>query len=370
MKSILCKECSLEYHLNEVMNRCRVCGGPLDILLDYSEIKKLMTESFLAEPVWHWKYWMFYPILDLSKKVSFHEGGTPLIKSNFFCKELGNLWFKIEGTNPTGSFKDRGSTIEITKAKEVGVNKVCCASTGNMGASVAAYSAKAGIDCKIFLPKDVAAQKVRQIEIYGAEIERVKGTYTDAVKRCGEYSKRTDAYLVGDYVYRGEGEKSIGFEIADQFNWAVPDFIVCPMGNGTMIYAVWDAFNDLMQAGLIDRLPKMVGIQADGCAPIVEAWESMSKIVPMKRPNTVASAIECGDPLDGIKALEAINNSKGFAGTVTDKDILKAKVELGRREGVFAESAGAASLAGTLKLKDRLKGRIVCLVTGNGLKEI
>lgn len=369
-KSIICKECSLEYHINEVLNRCRVCGGPLDILLDYEEIRKVILEDFLRDPIWHWKYWMFYPVLDLSKKISFKEGGTALVKSTHFSGLLGDLWFKCEGTNPTGSFKDRGTTVEITKAVELGVKSVCCASTGNMGASVAAYSTKAGMDCKIFLPKNVATQKVKQISIYGAEVVKVNGTYADAVKKCSEYSQKTKTYLVGDYSYRGEGEKSIGFEIADQLNWHVPDWIVCPMGNGTMIYSVWDAFNDLKQVGLIDKLPKMIGIQAAGCSPIVTAWKHDLDIVPVKKPKTIASAIECGDPLDGIKALEAMHKSKGLAETVTDREILEMKKELGRKEGIFAESAGAASLAGALKLKNKLHGTIVCVITGNGLKEI
>lgn len=360
----------MEYHINEVLSRCRVCGGSLDILLDYDEIKKFIIEDFLREPAWHWKYWMFYPILDLSKKISFKEGGTILMKSKFFSSLLGDLWFKYEGTNPTGSFKDRGSTVEMTKAVELGVKSVCCASTGNMGASVAAYSAKAGINCKIFLPRHVVSQKIKQISIYGAGIVKINGTYADAVKKCCEYSQKTKTYLVGDYVYRGEGEKSIGFEIADQLNWQVPDWIVCPMGNGTMIYSVWDAFNDMKKVGLTKKLPKMVGIQAAGCSPIVNAWKNNSDIVPVKNPKTVASAIECGDPLDGIKALEALRKSKGLAEIVTDKEMLRKKKELGVREGIFAETAGAASLAGALKLRNRLNGRIVCVITGNGLKEI
>ena len=353
-----------------MLNRCRVCGGSLDILLDYEEIRKFILEDFSREPIWHWKYWMFYPIVDLNKKVTFKEGGTALIKSKFFSNQLGDLWLKYEGTNPTGSFKDRGSTVEITKAVELGVKSVCCASTGNMGASVASYSTKAGMGCKIFLPTNVTVQKIKQISIHGAEVVKVNGTYADAVKKCSEYSQKTKTYLVGDYAYRGEGEKSIGFEITDQLNWHVPDFIVCPMGNGTMIYSVWDAFNDLKQVGLIDKLPKMVGIQSAGCSPIVTAWKNDLDIVPVKKPKTVASAIECGDPLDGIKALEALHKSKGFAETVTDKEILEMKKELGRKEGIFAETAGAVSLAGAIKLKNRLHGTIVCVVTGNGLKEI
>lgn len=369
-KKIICKECGLEYQLDEIINRCRICYGSLDIIFDYDEIKKLiLKESFLREPVSHWKYWMFYPTQDLNKRITLGEGGAQLLQSTKFGFE--DLWLKIETTNPTGSFKDRGSTVEITRAKELNVSSVCCASTGNMGASVAAYAAKTGMKCKIFLPTNVSKVKIQQIKIYGASIVKVKGNYTQALKSCEEYSNRTKTYLVGDYPYRGEGEKSVGFEIADQLNMSVPDYIISPMGNGTLIYAIWDAFNDMKKVGLIDVLPKMVGVQADGCSPIVDAWKKDSKEVrPLKKSKTLASAIDCPSPVDGVKALEAIKKSHGFAETVTDKELIKTREELARKEGIFAELAGVASIAGANKLKKELDGKIVCIISGSGLKDL
>lgn len=344
-KVIVCKECGLEYPLTEIINRCKICKGSLDIIFDYEKIKAIIPQRFFKESPWHWKYWMFYPISDTAKRISLREGGTQLLKSESF--DVGNeLFLKYEGTNPTGSFKDRGSTIEITKAVEFGIKKICLASTGNMGASIAAYSAKAGIECKVFLPKNVSRQKTNQITTYGASIVKIRGNYTDALKACEEYSRKTGTYLVGDYPYRGEGEKSVGFEIADQFNWSSPDYIVCPMGNGTLAYAVWDAFNDLRKVGLVHTLPTIVGIQASGCSPIVNAWKKNSEeVTPLKKSKTLASAIDCPSPLDGAKALEAIRKSKGFAETVTDKEMIKMRGELARKEGLFAELAGGASLA-------------------------
>jgi len=312
---------------------------------------------------------MFYPTQDLDKRITLGEGGTQLLQSNKFGFE--DLWLKTETTNPTGSFKDRGSTIEITRAKELNVASLCCASTGNMGASVAAYAAKADMKCKVFLPTNVSKGKIQQIKIYGADIVTIKGNYTHALKSCEEYSKKTSTYLVGDYPYRGEGEKSVGFEIADQLNWSAPDYIIAPMGNGTLIYAIWDAFFDMKKVGLIDYLPKMVGIQADGCSPIVDAWKKDSKEVnPLNKSKTLASAIDCPSPVDWIKALEAIRKSHGFAETVTDKEMLKTREELARKEGVFAELAGVASLTATAKMKKELDGKIVCIISGSGLKDL
>jgi threonine synthase len=314
---------------------------------------------------------MFYPLIDISNKVTLMEGGTPLLKSRYFSDKNKEVWFKFEGMNPTGSFKDRGTTVEVSKAVELGMKEVCCASTGNMGASVAAYCAKAGVKCKIFLPENVIVSdlKIKQIKAYGAEIVKVKGEYSKTAKECELYARKSGSYLMGDYPYRGEGEKSVGFEIADQMNWKVPDYVVCPMGNGTLIYAIWDSFNDLKKVKLIDKLPKMIGIQADGCSPIVDAFKKeKKKVEPIDNPRTIATAIECGDPLDGQKALKALKDSKGLVDKVSDKEILKTLKLVSSKEGLYVEPSGAVSLTGLLKL-NRLKGTIVCVLTGHGLKD-
>ncbi len=371
-KSFICVKCGKIHKPEENLVHCKKCGGPLDIDYDYKKIEDLIVkESFLREQIWHWKYWMFYPLINISKKVTLMEGGTPLLKSRYFSDKNKEVWFKFEGMNPTGSFKDRGTTVEVSKAVELGMKEVCCASTGNMGASVAAYCARAGIKCKIFLPERIAVSslKIKQIKTYGAEIVRIKGEYSNAAKECESYAKRSGSYLMGDYSYRGEGQKSVGFEIADQMNWKVPDYIVCPMGNGTLIYATWDSFNDLKKIKIIDKLPKMVGVQAKGCCPIVDAFKNKKKTVdPVDSPNTIATAIECGDPLDGQKALKALRDSKGLVEKVSDEDMLKTLKLLGNKDGLYVEPSGAASLTGLLKL-NKLKGTIVCILTGHGLKD-
>ncbi len=371
-KSFICVKCGKIHKPEENLVHCKKCRGPLDIDYDYKKIEDMIVkESFLREQIWHWKYWMFYPLIDISNKVTLKEGGTPLLKSNYFSSKNKEVWLKFEGMNPTGSFKDRGTTVEISKAVELGMKGVCCASTGNMGASVAAYCAKAGIKCKIFLPKDVVVSelKIKQIKAYGADIIGIKGEYSQAAKECEIYARKSGSYLMGDYSYRGEGQKSVGFEVADQMNWKVPDYVVCPMGNGTLIYAVWDAFNDLKKVGLIDKLPKMIGIQAEGCSPVVDAFmKKNGKVKPIDNPRTIATAIECGDPLDGQKALKALRDSKGFAEKVSDKEILKTLKLLGCKDGLYVEPSGAAPLTGLLKL-NKLKGTIVCVLTGHGLKD-
>jgi threonine synthase len=288
------------------------------------------------------------------------------------------IWFKNETTNPTGSFKDRGSSVEITKALELGATRLVCATTGNMGASVAAYSARAKLSVKIFIPSDTPRHKLMQISVHGAKIIKTKD-YTTASASAERLAKTGYYYLAGDYPYRGEGQKSIGFEIADQFHFKLPDAIVMPIGNGTLMWAVYKALHELSIVGLIQRIPKLIGVQAAGCAPIVHAFEAgidgiHEPIKPVK-PRTIASAIEVGNPIDGPKALTAINRTGGFALAVSDREILAARNLLGR-EGIYAESGGAAATAGLIAAMKNPKfakqlneaKEIVVLVTGHGLK--
>jgi len=359
-KKIVCFNCKKEYPPNAVIFECDSCKGPLDIVYDYKFIRKhLIEDTFLRDSVNHWKYYHFYPIEDYSKIVSFNEGGTPLLK-------VGKYMIKYEGVNPTGSFKDRGSTIEITKANELSIKSVVCASTGNMGASVAAYSARAQIKAKIYVPSIATKEKIFQIKAYGAEVVNVKGDYDVALNMTKQLRIKERAYLTGDYPYRGEGEKSVGFEIIDQLNWQSPDYVVCPVGNATLIYSVFKALNELREVRLIKKIPKIVAVQANNCNTIVKAFNSKSKIKIVKDPETVASAIACGNPVDGIKALYALKKSNGLAVSVSEKEILEAKKELGHK-GIFAEPSGAVSYAGSKKLS--LRGDVVCVVTGHGLKD-
>ncbi|MBT3405646.1 threonine synthase [Candidatus Woesearchaeota archaeon] len=362
-KQYRCVVCKRTFSYDSVIFSCPKCGGSLDIEYDYKVVKKKIIKSnFVHEPVNHWKYWMFYPTEDLSNIVSFKEGGTPLIDS---VKTKGYM-FKHEGISLSGAFKDRGTTIEISKARELGVKDVACATTGNMGGSVSAYCARAGINAHIFIPKFAPANKLAQIRAHGAKVKVINGTYEDAVTKTLEMREKYGCYLSGDYPHRGEGEKSVGFEIVDQLNWMLPDYIVTPVGNATLFSGVYKSLEELKKVGLIKKLPRLVAVQGKGCSPLVTAFDNHSEIKEVKKPKTVASAICCGRPVDGEKALKALRNTKGFAVSVTDKEIVGAR-KLLASEGIFAEPSGAVSYAGALKLG--LKGEVVCVLTGHGLKD-
>lgn len=366
VKGFQCIECGKKYSGFEPRFKCR-CGGSLDIIYDYPYI---MEKIFLSENTFrrthptHWKYWPFYPIYNISKAVSMQEGGTALLSS----KKNKNLYFKNETTNPTGSFKDRGSSIELTKAIELRAKKIYCASTGNMGASIAAYGARAGVNVRIYLPDVATSNKIEQIHAYGAEIKKVDGDYTKAMRLAEKESVNDGAFLTGDYPYRGEGSKSIGYEIADQMQWTSPDYIFCPIGNGTLLVSLWKAFKELQIVGLIQELPKIVGIQTTGCKPIIKALQGNTEKIKPIIPNTICSAIACGDPIQGIMAIRAIKESKGFGVVVSDDEAMAARKELGK-EGLYVEPSGALAYAGFLKSNFN-KEKCVALLTGHGLKGI
>lgn len=364
IKSIKCFNCGKKYSPLRKIFECKKCGYSLDLVYDYHDIRKELSEGeeFFSMPISHWKYRAFYPIEDESKIVSLGEGATPLISS----RDYRNFLFKFEGANPTGSFKDRGSAVEISKALEFREREVLCASTGNMGASVAAYSARAGIKARIFVPSFAPKVKVKQMLAFGAKVKIVKGSYEKAVEKTRALRKKKGYYLTGDYPFRTEGQKSIAFEIIEQLRFECPEYIVCPIGNGTLIYSTYKALKDFRKVGLIDEMPKLVGVQAEKCNPVVRAWSTGEKIIPIKNPKTLATAINCGNPFDGGEALYAIHMSKGEAIDVKEKEILKAQKELAS-EGIQAEASGAVAFAGAKKLG--LKDLAVIIVSGHGLKE-
>ena len=383
IKSLKCFQCGKTYppeKLN-VLFRCPDCKSGLNSIYDYDAIQKallgnpIIRGEFIRTEVHHWKYFSFYPIDDATKVLSMAEGGTPFVELKKTTEELGcsHLYFKYEGTNPTGSFKDRGSTVEISKAIENNAKSVICASTGNMGASVAAYAAMAGIKCTILIPENIPNEKLAQIFAYGAKIIQVNTNSYHVIQQLSEKAaSKLGIFLLGDYINRTEGEKSVGFEIADQIFWKAPDYIFCPIGTGTLIWAIWKALIEFKEVQLIDKLPKMIGVQAKGCAPVIDAFASNTlKITPVKNPETIASAMACPDPITGTGALLAIKNSGGSGIAVSDEEIIEARKKLARL-GLFSEPSGAVSLAGLFKFQERVNIRnksIVCIITGHGLKD-
>jgi threonine synthase len=372
--AIKCESCGREYPPGRTVFRCGSCGASLEVLFDYPRLREALSLEILrGRPFNHSRYLELYPVRGL---VSLGEGGTPLIRSRNLERELRlgfELWFKCESQNPTGSFKDRGSSVEIARSLEHfesnrGTKKrVVVASTGNMGASLSAYSALAGLECHVFTPSDARPVKLRQILSYGARVHQVRGDYTRAASLVEQACKEYGLYLLGDYLFRREGTKSVGFEIADQLPGV--DYVFCPVGNGTLISAAWKAFREWKTLGFSRGLPRMAGIQASGISPVTRASKSGRPIRPVKG-KTIATAIECGSPLDGPRALSAMKESGGFSEAVSDREILRARELLARREGLFAEPAGAVALAGLIKSRKKIpRGlRVVCLVTGHGLK--
>ena len=326
-----------------------------------------------------WKYREILPIEKEESIVSLAEGGTGL----HYCKHLGRklglkkLYVKNEGENPTGSFKDRGMTVAISKARELGKKKVLCASTGNTAASLAAYSARAGMECIVLVPKGkVAGGKMLQVAMHGAKIIQVKGDFDQAFQAALELSERKrELYLMNSInPYRLEGQKTLAFEISDQLDGKTPDTVILPVGNGGNISAAWKGFTEFQQLSIIRTRPRMIGIQAMNAAPIAKAVKRReNKILPVHNPQTIATAIRIGSPVNWPKVLKAIKESEGTAETVTDPEILQAQRELAALEGIFVEPASAASLAGLKKLLGRGKvdpsETIVCVTTGHGLKD-
>ena len=380
MISQVCITCGEKYSADEIVYSCKRCGDLLQVEYDYGLLEaKLKRSDWQNLPLSVWRYKDLMPIRDPSKIVSLNEGGTGLHPCHRLANLLGikHLYVKNEGENPTGSFKDRGMTVGVTKAVELGMKMVICASTGNTSASLAAYAAKAGLSCIVLIPSGkIAYGKLAQAMIYGAKVIQIKGNFDQALEMVLKLSEEhNEAYLLNSInPYRLEGQKSLAYEICDQLNREPPDRVILPVGNAGNISAIWKGFTEFHKLGLINKLPKMTGIQAEGAAPIVRTIKNgKDEIVPIDKPETIASAIRIGAPVSWKKAIRAIRESGGTADTVTDKEILEAQKMLARYEGLFVEPASASSIAGLKKMfedgkidKDEV---IVCVATGHGLKD-
>ena len=314
-------------------------------------------------------YREFLPVTDATPLITMGEGNTPLVKSNRLGKELGcdELYFKLEGCNPTGSFKDRGMVVAIAKALEDGSKAVMCASTGNTSASAAAYGAYCDLPVLVLIPKgEVAMGKLAQAMAYGARILMINGNFDSALALARAYTCKHSVTLVNSVnPHRLEGQKTGAFEIIEALGDA-PDYLFIPVGNAGNITAYWRGFLEYQAAGRSLRLPKMMGFQAEGAAPIVRG-------APIANPQTIASAIRIGNPASWQGAVDARDSSGGTIDMVSDDEILDAYRMIASKEGIFCEPASAAAFAGLVKMCRQglnLEGqRVVCIFTGNGLKD-
>jgi len=376
-----CINCGERYSEDEILYLCKKCGDLLDIKYRFYKMSKnvLKNQKWLKAPPSVWKYRSLLPVSKKAKIISLNEGGTTLHKCDRLGEALGlrNLYVKNEGENPTGSFKDRGMTVGVTKALELGMNNVICASTGNTSASLAAYAAKAGLNCIILIPSGkIAYGKLAQAMIYGAQVIQIRGSFDEALEIVLALSEQYRKFYLLNSInpYRLEGQKTLGFEICEQLNYVMPDKVVIPVGNAGNISAAWKGFTEFNQLDLIDATPQMIGIQAEGAAPIATAIASgRTEIHPVAYPDTIATAIRIGNPVSWKKAIKAIKESKGTARTVTDNEIIEAQKMLARKEGLFVEPASASSIAGLKKLVEmgevRKDETVVCIATGHGLKD-
>lgn len=369
MYCLTCIECGKEW--GDEHYTCE-CGGLLEVRFNFQEIE--VDFNLDGQNISVWKYGSLLPVK--IKPITLREGGTPLYRAETLEKELGvrRIYIKHEGLNPSGSFKDRGMTVGVTKAIELGKKAVACASTGNTSASMAMYAAKAGINAYVLLPAGkVALGKVAQALMHGAKVIGIKGNFDDALRIVREVCDRKGIYLLNSVnPFRPEGQKTIAYEIADEIG--VPDRVVLPVGNAGNISAIYKGFRELHELGLIDEIPKMTGIQAKGASPIYRAFvEGRYDTIPHKNPETVATAIRIGNPVNAKKALRAIYDSKGLAEIVSDDEIIAAQKFLAVKEGIGVEPASAASVAGLKKLVNKgvvsSDETVVCVVTGNLLKD-
>jgi len=374
MYRLKCVGCGTEYPADEIIYHCPRCGHLLAVRypLDAIQVEKA---TWAKRPLSVWRYRELLPVT--IEPVTLQEGGTPLYHLKKIGEELGlpHLYAKHEGMNPSGSFKDRGMTVGVSMALQLNKRSVACASTGNTSASLAVYAAKAGIPAVVLLPAGkVAVGKVAQALMHGARVISIRGNFDRALEMVHELCLSHGLYLLNSInPYRLEGQKTIGFEAIDQLG-GVPDRFVLPVGNAGNISAVYKGLLELQDLGFIDRLPMMTGIQAAGSMPVVRAIrENLPEVVPEDHPETVATAIRIGAPVNAEKALVAIRKTGGLAESVTDAEILAMQRDLARKEGIGVEPASAASVAGIRKLAesgaiDRSE-KIVCVVTGHLLKD-
>ncbi len=374
-----CAACGLHHEAQRLHNLCRGCGKPLLVRYDLAQAKTSLTkESLRTRRADLWRYRDVLPVEDDANIVSLGEGWTPLLSAHRLGARLGTkqLFIKDESQNPTQSFKARGMSAAVSMAKELGVKKLAVPSAGNAAGALAAYAAQAGMECFIFMPRDTPRANVIECEQTGAHVTLLDGLITD----CGaEVARRKEAEGWFDVStlkepYRVEGKKTLGYELAEQLDWTLPDVIIYPTGGGTGLIGMWKAFDEMEQMGWIDaKRPKMVSVQAAGCAPIVRAFETGQRFAD-EFPNaaTVASGLRVPKAIGDFLIIDAIRASGGTAIAVTDAELIAATREIGAAEGVFCAPEGAACLPalkklmaqGTVKSSDR----VVLFNTGAGVK--
>jgi threonine synthase len=374
-----CAACHLEHEARRLLNLCRECGKPLLVRYDLERAKRsLKKESLAGRRADLWRYREVLPVENDENIVSLGEGWTPLLRAKNLGQQIGidQLYIKDESQNPTQSFKARGMSTAVSMAKELGATMLAVPSAGNAAGALAAYAARAGLRCFIFMPDDTPRANVIECEQTGAHVTLMAGLITD----CGaEVARRKDAEGWFDVStlkepYRVEGKKTLGYELAEQFNWELPDLIIYPTGGGTGLIGMWKAFAEMEEMGWIDsRRPRMVTVQARGCAPIVQAFETGKRIADeFADAQTVASGLRVPKAIGDFLILDALRESGGTAVAVTDQELIAATKKIGDAEGIFCAPEGAACLPALRRLLDadliKTDERVVLFNTGAGVK--
>jgi threonine synthase len=378
-----CTRCGAEQGAEKMANRCPNCGGTVTVRYDYALVGESMSRRSLERRGRSlWRYAELLPLVDRRNAVTMGEGGTPLVASRRVGERVGlrALRFKDETRLPTGSLKDRCATVSVSKAAEAGVRDVVVSSSGNGASAVAAYAARAGVGCHVYVPADAAGNKLIQSMAYGAEVVKVSGGTTGAVEVADRVSKErgwpnlSTAAVYNPYSL--QGQKTGAFEIAEELGWVSPDWVVLPVGSGNVLAGEWAGFCDLLQLGLVDRRPKLAAVQAAGCAPFADAIRGgleAKDVKPWRNPETIAGGVRDEYPYDLELAMPALRESGGTAVKVTDQEILQAMRSLARDEGLFVEPTGAVATAGLRRLVEEgeIDGdeTVVALLTGSGLKD-
>jgi len=379
VKSLRCPKCGSEA-VSRTAFQCAECRSVLEIQV---KIDHLTRSDFKAmrqnrdRSIWRW--FDFFPVEKPSSIVSLGEGDTPLIHASRLGEKMGipNLYLKNDTVLPTGSLKDRSNSVGISVAREWGVKTAAVMSTGNAAASVAAYAAAAGIESIVMVPKGTAPSKIVQARAYGASVIVVDGNFDNEVAKLYKAALSEFGWYdcLSSNPYRDEGKKSYAYEMVDQMDGRVPDWVIHPTAGGTGIYAMWKGYKELLSLGWIERAPKLVAAQSEAAAPIVAAFEKGStKIEAVVARETIAESIQVGNPVSlGWRALASLRESGGTAVALSDREILEGQVVLARVAGVFAEPAAATSVAAAKKLRERgvidRDDTVVCNLTGHGLKQ-
>ena len=378
VKYAQCVKCGKTYEATPDLTNCS-CGGILDIVYDYDYIKANFTKETLRERRDNsmWRSRELLPVEADTPAPPLRVGWSPLYRADALAKELGigALYVKDDGLNPTASLKDRASSMAVAKAREAGARVIACSSTGNAASSLAGNAAAAGLKTYIFVPSRAPKGKVAQLMTFGATVISVQGSYEEtfelskaAIDRWGWYNRNA---AINPYL--SEGKKTVALEIMEQLDWVVPDYIAISVGDGCTIAGLWKGLKDLYAIGFIDRLPRLISAQAEGCCPLNRAIANDEPWYPMEE-NTLADSIAVGVPRNADKALMAIRESRGLVVNVSDQEIMAAQKLLGRTCGVFGEPAGVTGAAGLKKLCQEGKipadATVVSVVTGNGLKDV